>query len=163
MTYLPLDQQAILSHIDLSDLVDESETGQLSDIEILIYTATTGTDILHQNTKESSTSSTTFVTAATITLDTLPSSTMKFAWEYRTGSGSNVESKILINGVIAGAVRDSGSSGYVTTTETVAGLSIGDVITLQFREPAVSSGDVYVKNLRIIGTVTTSKLNLTDG
>ncbi len=95
------------------------------------------------------------VTLKEFYLGKVPSSALKFYFEMRKISGQQgIGIAIYRNDTLAGGLHPTTSNSYVPVTETITGIfSDGDYVRLKSYNAGYTANDGYVKNFRLLGTV----------
>ena len=120
-----------------------------------------GTDLLISNDTETSTQSSSYVLAKTITVALKIYKYMNFMAEFKIkgslgGAANFYQAYITHNGTMVGAVQETGQVAYQTMQQDITGEEwyIDDTISLYMRNNSGGANDCYVKEFRLYGIET---------
>jgi len=155
-----LDGDALVNLANLPEFYSFLEQSMINaNFTVSKYVDVSGTDIFHAHDAEAVTSAETMTKLKTITPAQLllRDGTAKLFFALKGTSATDAGyGQIYVNGSPVGTLRERASINYLSYTETITGLSVGDTIELWGRHSVGEAGDATVKEFRILGSVTTT-------
>jgi len=143
-----------IAGLDADSALSPTQMSKIGLDPVLVTDFTAGTDVYHGHDAEQSTSSTSYTLIKTITLDWLPSSELRIAFDLKMGGQdiTSINGKIYRNGSPIGTERATNNRLQFTTyIENLSGWSVGDTLELYLHAHFVSKPAIC-KNFRILCT-----------